>query len=122
MNAFTRLLSEFREGASLAELSTKLEGLVAAVRETGRKGKLTYTLMIRPASSGNEALVLLDEIEVKAPRADRDGAIFFATDENRLQRDNPKQMKLELREVEKPAAPEVKELPAVEAAAVAMGG
>lgn len=109
-NAFTRLLSEFRDGASLSELSEKLQLLVAAVRETGRKGKLTYTLSVKSAATGNEALIVLDEIELKAPRMERDVAIFFATEENRLQRDNPKQMRLDLRTVERPAV-ELKEVP-----------
>lgn len=109
-NSFTRLLHEFREGATAAELSNALGSLVQAVRTTGRKGKLKYTLTIRPVGMGNEALSLEDNIELDCPRQQRDQAIFFATDENRLQRDNPKQMKLELRQIDR-APVELREVP-----------
>lgn len=111
-NAFTRLLCEFREGASQSELSKALETLVGAVRETGRKGKLRYTLTIKPAAHGNEALAIADNIELDAPRQERDQSIFYATTENRLQRDNPKQMRLELREVARAIDVEVRDVPA----------
>jgi hypothetical protein len=108
-NAFTHLLSQFRSGASLAELSERLQRLVAAVRETGQKGKLIYTLTIKPAATGNQALLVVDAIETKEPKLERDQAVFFATEENTLQRDNPQQRNLDLRTVERPVS-EIREV------------
>ncbi len=105
-NAFSRLLSEFRNGESLNELSEKLQELVGAVRDTGKPGKLVYTLIVKP--SGN-AHVVTDLITGKIPEMPRDASIFFATEECTLQRDDPDQKKLDLREVERPAA-EVREV------------
>lgn len=105
-NAFSRLLSEFRDGESLAELSEKLQELVAAVRDTGKPGRLVYTLIVKP--SGN-AHVVTDQITGKIPEMPRDAAIFFATEECTLQRDDPNQKKLDLREVTRPGQ-EVREV------------
>jgi hypothetical protein len=104
-NSFSSLLAEFRDGESLNELSEKLQMLVAAVRDTDKPGKLIYTLIVKP--SGN-AQVVTDKIDLKAPEAPREAAIFFATDECTLQRDNPNQRQLALREVQKPE-PEIRE-------------
>lgn len=98
-NAFTRLLAEFRDGATISELSDGLQQVVAAVKDTGRPGKIIFTLKIQ--QSGN-AMVVTDDITVKAPKLDREKAVFFATDQNTLQRDNPRQRVFELRTVEKP--------------------
>ncbi len=99
-NAFARLLQEFHDGDSLAELSENLQTLVASVKETKQQGKLIYTLTIRP--SGN-AIVVTDKIELKEPKDEREAAIFFATEQNTLQREDPNQRKLDLREVKRPA-------------------
>jgi hypothetical protein len=111
-NCFSRLLSEFREGESQAELSEQLQEVVAAVRDTGKPGKLTYTIIVKP--SGN-AIVVTDEIKTKVPQMPRDASIFFATDQNTLQRENPNQKRLDLRTVERPVQ-EVKEAPKMTAA------
>ena len=115
-NMFLNTLQEFRNGESIAELSENLQSLVAAVRETGKKGTLTYTVKISPQG---DAVVLTDDIKLKAPELPRDASIFFATEEGVLQRDNPNQRKLDLREVERPKVQEVREVTAAAPVAVA---
>lgn len=105
-NFFVKLLQEFREGESIAELSENLQALVSAVRETQKKGKLIYTIEVSPQG---DAVVVGDKIQLKAPEMPRDASIFFATEENTLQRDNPNQRQFDLREVKRPEA-EVREL------------
>ena len=114
-NAFSNLLSQFRDGESLHELSDKLALLVEAVRSTGKPGKLSYTLILKP--SGDAVVVTDDEVKLKIPTAPREAAIFFVTEEATLVRDNPNQRQLELREVKKPAPAELKEAKAPEAIA-----
>lgn len=106
-NFFVHLLTEFRDGESISELSEALQCLVAAVRDTEKKGTLTYIIKVAPQG---EAVVVTDEIKLKAPEMTRDASIFFATEENTLQRDNPNQRHLEFREVQRPAQ-EVREVP-----------
>jgi len=114
-NDFSALLSQFRDGESLHELSDKLSKLVQAVRETGKPGKMTYTLIVKP--SGDAVVVTDEEPKLKMPAVQREAAIFFVTEEATLVRHNPNQRQLELREVQKPAPVELKEVKAPEAVA-----
>lgn len=105
-NAFDRTLRDIRAGESLTELSEKLSELVAAVRATGKGGKLKYELTVKPASKGETvALMIVDNIDVKLPKSERAANIFFANDQNLLQRSDPRQRELELRSVPTPATP-----------------
>jgi hypothetical protein len=114
-NSFSRLMSEFRNGQTLSELSEVLQRLSLAVKDTGKTGSVTYKVIVKP--SGN-ALIVTDQISAKIPEAPRDAAVFFATEAGVLQREDPDQRKLDLREVKKPE-PEVRELPRLQAVAKA---
>lgn len=106
-NSFSRLMSEFRNGGAISELSEILQRCTIAVQNTGKTGSVTYKIIVKP--SGN-ALIVTDQISAKIPEAPRDAAVFFATEEGVLQREDPNQRKLDLREVKKPE-PEVREMP-----------
>lgn len=111
-NSFELVLREMRHGRSLAELSQELAALVAAVRETGKGGSLSYTITVKPASQGDVVTVQLqDEVKAKVPKPARGASIFYASDENALMRSDPRQREFALREVPKAPAPEVRELP-----------
>lgn len=107
-NAFSRLLQEFREGESLSELSDNLRKLVRAVHQTDKPGKLIYTVAVEP--NGNAYLVT-DDIKLKLPESKRVASVFFATEEATLQRQDPNQRNLDLREVRRPEVP-IKDLSA----------
>ena len=97
-NAFIRVLQDHRKGQIISDLSEALAKVVQAVEETGNPGSITVKFKLRPATEGEDSAVLLtDEISVKAPRATVAASIFFADTETwQLTRDNPKQMKLKL--------------------------
>ena len=100
MNAFEKTLREINEGKSVSDLSEALTNLVAAVRLTGRPGKLKYTLTVKPASKGETVtLMLADEIDVKTPKSERLTSVFFADQDNVLLRNDPRQKEFELRTV-----------------------
>lgn len=93
---FIETLREIRRGVSLEELSDQLTALVASVRDTGRPGKLVYTLTVKPASKGDtQTLMLQDAIKVAAPVLERATTVFYATKDNALQRNDPRQPELE---------------------------
>ena len=113
-NAFSRLLSEHREGACISELSAALSEVVDAVRKTGKPGSVVLEVKICPASKGAaNAVTVVDTVKTKTATPERAASFFFADDANRLTRDNPNQMKLDLKTV--PAAPVPTELKAVSA-------
>jgi hypothetical protein len=105
-NAFERTLRDVRQGYCLSELSEKLTSLVQQVRATSRGGELILKLKVKPASRGEGvALMIEDEVTVRTPKQVQPQTIFFATEENLLQRNDPRQRELELVTVPAAAVP-----------------
>lgn len=105
--SFVSTIQEIREGGAVDELTDALANLVAAVRATGRKGKLTFTLTVKLAGKGDSNVLMLeDETKIAPPAIERGTSVFFATDDNVLQRNDPRQPELKgLRQVtQHPAA------------------
>lgn len=98
-NAFARWLAEFRDGESLNELTEAMQECVGAARETNKPAELKFSIKFTP---NGDAICVTDKIETKLPKEEREKCIFFPTEENTLQRDNPRQKTLDLRTVEKP--------------------
>jgi hypothetical protein len=102
-NTFEKTLREVRAGFAMNELSEGLAKLVESVRASGKSGKLVLELKIKPASKGETVCVLIeDDITVKCPKPEKASSIFFTTEDNQLQRNDPRQMTMELREVPAP--------------------
>ncbi len=101
---FVDWLRDQARGTSHDELSEALRDLTAKVKDTGKKGTLTYVVTVEPMpkSDGN-ALLVSDEIKLKLPEFAREASLFFADDDNNLVRNDPRQLTFEsLREVPAP--------------------
>lgn len=96
---FMDFLRDHRHGVTHDELSDALQALVADVTAEGKGGTLTLTISVKPAEGKDGALIVTDAIKIKPPPQTRSASIFYATPENNLQREDPKQHKLELREI-----------------------
>jgi hypothetical protein len=101
--AFVNTLKEIRNGEVLEELSTKLAGLVKAVRATGKGGSLTLKLSVSPMKrAGENTFILDDDIKVAEPQFERQGTVLYANEDNSLSRNDPRQPVLSgLRDVTK---------------------
>jgi len=68
---------------SVDELTAKLAEVTKAVVETGKRGSLTYTVTIRPASKDGMADMLLieDKVSATVPKAARDPLAVMWADE-----------------------------------------
>ena len=98
--SFVETLHDLRKGAALAEAGDRLQALVAAVRDTGKAGKLTLTIEVKPTKGDHDILTLHDGLKVALPEPDRGVTIMYATDHNTLQRQDPRQPALpDLRDV-----------------------
>ena len=98
---FADWLRDQARGTSHEELSEGLRDLVAKVKDTGKKGTITYVVTVEPMpkSDGN-ALLVSDEIKIKLPEFAREASLFFADDDGNLVRNDPRQLAFEsLREV-----------------------
>jgi hypothetical protein len=101
---FLDFLREHRGGVTHDELSDALQELVAAVTAEGKGGTLTFKIKVKPAGKSG-ALEVTDEVKVTAPAQTRSASIFYASPENNLIREDPKQIKLDLRQI--PTVPQV---------------
>ena len=94
---FSDWLEEHRRGATHAELSQALAEVAAAVAETNKVGTISLKIKISP--SGDGMVVVTDEINAKAPEPDRSASLYFYDDIGNLTREDPRQQRLELRDV-----------------------
>jgi hypothetical protein len=98
---FQETILQINNGATVTELSAALEKLVAAVRAAGKSGSITLTLKVAPAAKGStDVLMVESQVRTKLPEPDRGISIFYATAENRLVRNDPRQQQLPLRVVD----------------------
>jgi hypothetical protein len=95
---FPETILQINNGAAVAELSEALAKVVAAVRQTGKSGSITFKLKVAPASKGNTTVLMLEsQVQTKLPEAERGVSVFYATEDNRLVRNDPRQQSLPLR-------------------------
>ena len=107
---FDHTLREIRFGECLDELTAELGKLVAAVSNTGKAGSLTLTIKMKPVGA---AIEITDDIKDKVPALSKGTSLFFATPENNLVRNDPRQPDLtNLKSVETRPATELKEVAA----------
>ena len=90
---FTSTVEALRFGALGDELTDKLRDLVASCATTGRAGAITLTLALKPGKGGQ--IEVFDEIKVKLPKEEKGSSLMFATPENNLQREDPRQLSID---------------------------
>jgi len=94
---FADLLREHRKGLLHAELGDELQRLVERVKATGKAGKLTLVLQVKPAAKGDDMVVVADEVKTALPQPDRGTSFFYIDDDFNLVRHDPHQPELPLR-------------------------
>jgi hypothetical protein len=99
---FTDIIAELARGEVVADLSGDLNDLVAAVKLTGKKGSLTFTLDVKELSAEDGTVGITAKIKVTLPKAGRGESLFFVTEDHNLSRRDPRQAELGLHEVGKP--------------------
>jgi hypothetical protein len=80
------------------ELTAAVYEIIEAVMETRKPGRLKLTLAFAPTGKGT--VVVAADYDTTVPEHDRDQTTFFVGDDYSLQRDDPRQHRLPLREVE----------------------
>lgn len=106
---FNDTISALRYGTLATELSSKLQELVGACSATGRGGALALTLKLKPGKGGQ--IEVLDELKLTLPKEEKGTTLLFATPDNALQREDPRQLSLQgLRTVDRDTG-EIREVP-----------
>ena len=84
-NPFVGLLGKIYKGELITELATKSGDLIAAVKRTGTKGKLTLEIIVTPDDKGEVRTVNIDgDVKVKAPKRKKRATTFFVVGEQSL--------------------------------------
>jgi hypothetical protein len=94
---FAEWLYEQRRGATHDELSEALNKVTASVVEHNKVGEILLRVKIKPGGDG--MVIVEDEIKSKTPEPGRAANIYFVDDNANLQREDPRQTRLPLREV-----------------------
>lgn len=98
---FINTLTRLNKGGCIPELDEALSKLTSQCRVTGKPGKLTLTLKMKPVDNAGDMMEIVDSITVSKPEIPRKSALFYATDDGQLSRNDPNQPELPaLREVD----------------------
>ena len=109
--AFLGVLTQHRNGALITDLSAAIKQVTAAVQLTGKPGKVTLSMSLKPASAGSEGtLVFEPKVKTTVPETAPAGSIFYADSDYNLVREDPNQRKLPLQEVAETPTEKLREL------------
>lgn len=95
---FSDVLAELAGGDVDVLASDRLGELVAAVDETGGKGKLVITVDVKKS---NKMVIVSASMKMTKPEAALDETMFFVDNDGNLSREDPRQMSFQ----EVPKAP-----------------
>ncbi|NDV11649.1 hypothetical protein [Crenobacter caeni] len=109
MRLISDVLRDVRHGELIEDATTAMAELVKLVDETGKPGKLTIELTVKPASKGTGTMVVSDKMTIKKPELPRGETIMFGTPEGSLQLSDPRQKTIEFKTV--PNAPQGESAP-----------
>lgn len=94
---------EIRRGQFLEDSADKLQEVVAFVAEHGKPAELVIKIKVKPASKGNGAFIVADDIKANLPKLPSGETIFFGTTDNNLVPNDPRQKPLDLKVADAPA-------------------
>lgn len=94
MRPITDVLRDIRKGRVVDAASDELAEVVQAVLDTAKPGELTLKLKITPQGKGDNAVIVSAEIKSKRPQAKLPDALFFASLDGDLLREDPTQQRM----------------------------
>jgi hypothetical protein len=94
----TDTLRHIGGGTLIDQASDKLAELVNAVDASGKGGTLTLVIAVKKATRGG-AMHIAGKVSLKKPAEEPMEAMLFATPEGNLIADDPRQQKLDLKQV-----------------------
>ena len=90
--SFADFLAAFPDLAE--ELCDTLNDMVHASTETGKVSELAIKIKMKPVAGNSGQMELDTDVKAKLPQPTKGKTIMFATPDNNLQRENPKQQTL----------------------------
>lgn len=108
MNAFQQTLADIGHGDLSDQAAEQFALLIQAVRETGKEGKITLAITVKPRGRDTSQVEVSGKISQSIPLPDIAPSMMFATEDGTLSRHNPNQMKLPFGEQEDAPKPVTK--------------
>lgn len=102
---FTEMLADLEGGRTAEDLTSAMTELTSAVMAFRKGGTLTLTIGVQP--NGETSLEIGSKIKTNIPEPGREKTIMFADEFGGLRREDPRQPRLPLREVERPVVKEI---------------
>jgi hypothetical protein len=97
---FSQQLAFLSKGCLDAELTQALADVVKSVRDTGKKGSISLTITVTKLNGRDEDCVrLIPAVKITTPKLPPYESVMYSTADGDLLREDPKQRKLDLREV-----------------------
>lgn len=90
---FAQTIEQLRYGTLHDELTKAMNDLTAAVTTTNKVGKITLSISLKPTNNSGQ-IEIIDDIKLTLPKENKGTSIMFATPENNLQREDPRQMSI----------------------------
>jgi hypothetical protein len=104
---FVEVLADLEGGMVASDLTSALGDLTSQVMAVRKPGYMDLKIYVSP--NGETSLEVRAAIKVNAPEPARERTILFADEHGGLRRENPRQMKLPLREVNAQAVRDIPE-------------
>ena len=92
--SFSEFLESLDYGGIAEEATNELNEVVHACTETGKVGEITLVIKIKPTGKSGQ-VELTSDVKTKKPKPVRGTTIMFATPDNNLQREDPRQRSLD---------------------------
>jgi hypothetical protein len=83
---FASILHSLNKGRIHTQLGDELRALVAAVKDTGKRGSLTLSLSVSAMQGDEDGVLIAARIGSKVPQFDPATSVFYADDHNNLSR------------------------------------
>lgn len=92
--SLTDIMGNIRGGFALHKAGERLNELVMAVKETGKKGSVTLIIEVSPDKSDENVVSVQPKIKSSIPDKGFTPGVFFATDQGELTREDPRQQEM----------------------------
>ena len=93
---FSKFLEEFGHGATNKQATDRLQKLVKACQETGRKGKMVITFEVAAGAGPGALAELRASIKTTEPQPTLPGDTYYVAEDGSLVVDDPRQQALPL--------------------------
>lgn len=92
--SLTDIMGNIRGGFALHKAGERLNEVIKAVVETGKKGSVTLTISVTQDKNDANVVELAPEVKAKIPEKGFTPGVFFASEDGELSKEDPRQAEM----------------------------